>query len=77
MLADAPSLGDDLSKWDARFKQDIHGLILVTGDTQERNDEVLVRVKKIFHVGEETASIQEVIQVAGKVRPGNEDGHEQ
>ena len=77
MLAGAANLGDDLDKWDPKFKQDIHGVILVTGDSVNHVKETLEKVKGIFSVGHPEATIIEVIELDGQTRPGNEDGHEQ
>jgi hypothetical protein len=77
MQADVDNLGDDLSKWDVRFTKDIHGVILVAGNSHPKIDETLAKVKAIFKVGGETATIEEVITLAGHTRPGDNSGHEQ
>jgi hypothetical protein len=85
MLADATltsgGLGDLDSKghllWQRGFKQEIHGVILVTGSSHPMIDGALKKVKKIFHVGHGDASIVEVIEVEGHTRPGDISGHEQ
>jgi hypothetical protein len=78
MLADVPNLGDNLDNWDAEFKQDIHGVILVTGSSHPKIDETLAKVKAIFKVGDATnATVTEVTQLDGHVRPGDISGHEQ
>ncbi|KAG4442509.1 hypothetical protein IFR05_002009 [Cadophora sp. M221] len=70
-------LNDDLSQWEPKFRDEsIHGVILVTGSSHPKLKEALQKVKKIFKVGEEGASITEVIQVEGHVRPGDIAGHE-
>ena len=63
--------------WLPAFKKDIHGLILVTGDSHETVNAVMSDVKKIFSVGTPQAVIHEVLQLVGDVRPGKESGHEQ
>jgi hypothetical protein len=61
----------------SEFKQEIHGLILVTGDSRTTVEGRLADIKKIFLVGEESATIHEVVTLVGDVRPGDEAGHEQ
>ena len=63
--------------WVPAFKQDIHGLILVTGDSHLTVDEKLVEVQRIFQIGTHNATIHEVTRLVGDVRPGAEKGHEQ
>lgn len=75
--AGAKGLGDDLNKWDPKFKQDIHGVFLITADSVQRAGETLEKVKGLFSVGHPEATIKEVIELNGQTRPGNEDGHEQ
>ena len=89
MLADAPCLGDQGTKsasgvvdpnnpdWIPAFKQDIHGMILVTGDCHETVTEKLAGIEKTFLVGAPNATMHEVIRIVGDVRPGAEKGHEQ
>ena len=89
MLADAPFLGDPGIKsasgvvdpnnpdWIPAFKQDIHGMILVTGDCDKTVHEKLAEIERIFHVGAWDATIHEVLRIVGNVRPGAEKGHEQ
>ncbi len=61
MLADVPNFGDNLDNWDHEFKQDIHGVILVTGSGHPKIDETLVKAKATFKVGDATnATITEV-----------------
>ena len=86
MLADAKFLGDPGTtsstnafdpKWDPEFKKDIHGLILVTGDSHATVDEKLAEVLKIFSLRSQNATIHEIKRAVGDVRPGAEKGHEQ
>ncbi|KAH7348734.1 peroxidase TAP [Rhexocercosporidium sp. MPI-PUGE-AT-0058] len=70
-------LNDDLTLWEPKFRDEsIHGVILITGSSHPKLKEALDKVKKIFKVGEEGASITEVIQLEGHVRPGDIAGHE-
>jgi hypothetical protein len=84
--ADAINLGDKgtgtdetnfVPKWDPALLQDIHGVILVSGDSHLTVDNMLRQIKGIFGVGSPQASIKEVKSVVGDVRPGRLHGHEQ
>lgn len=86
MLADAETLGDPGTKpssgpfdpdWKPEFKKDIHGLILVAGDSRTTTHEKLEQVTRIFKLGEHHASVRKIFQIIGDVRPGKEAGHEQ
>ena len=86
MLKGAKALGDQGTvksddsfdpDWLPAFKQDIHGLILVAGDSHHTVHEHLDKIKDIFHVGHHDASVHEVLRLVGDVRPGDESGHEQ
>ncbi|MCJ1403005.1 hypothetical protein MMC11_006227 [Xylographa trunciseda] len=82
MLADAVTLGDlgaaspSGPDWIPAFKQHIHGMVLVSGDSHKTVAEQLAKVKDVFCVGSHDAVIHEVIQIVGHVRPGKEKGHE-
>jgi hypothetical protein len=90
MVADAKNLGDQgttdsagkfVPDWIDEFKQEsqeIHGVILVTGDCHATVEEKLVEIKEIFLVeDEQNATIHEVISIVGDVRPGDFSAHEQ
>lgn len=85
MLADAQNLGDLGSTsssaftpdWVPAFKQDIHGMILVSGDSHPSVAKKLREVERIFSVRTHRPIIHEVIRIVGDVRPGEEKGHEQ
>ena len=51
--------------------KEIHGLIMVTGDNQQRVDDQLDKVRKNF------GSISQVHKLEGNIRPGDQKGHEQ
>ncbi|KAH6653049.1 peroxidase TAP [Truncatella angustata] len=72
----ADTLGDNLDKWDEKFKEEIHGVILVAASHKHILDKAWGRVKNIFQVGKEHAGIIVVKELAGQTRPGSEDGHE-
>jgi hypothetical protein len=86
MLATAQTLGDRgvttsenkfSPSWDPAFKQEIHGVILITGDRRETVQAILKAIKKLFLVGEFNAIIYQILSLTGDVRPGSEKGHEQ
>lgn len=87
MLADAEHLGDQGSfsssgkfdpDWIPEFKDEIHGLIQVAGDSHDTVKDKLQEIKDIFSVGDDDATIHKVFdRVTGDVRPGAEKGHEQ
>ena len=58
--------------WDEHFLQDLHGVILISGDSHPTIDKKKAEVQLIFG-----NSIKEVITIRGDVRPGAESGHEQ
>jgi hypothetical protein len=65
--------------WDAAFLQEqneIHGVILVTGDCFNTVDRKLKEVKATLSA-KGKSSIAEVATLAGNVRPGENKGHEQ
>jgi Dyp-type peroxidase family len=85
MLATAQRLGDRgvttsenkfSPSWDPAFKQEIHGVILITGDRHETVQATLEPIKKLFLVGEFNAIIYQILSLTGDVRPGSEKGHE-
>jgi hypothetical protein len=85
MLADAENLGDKGTKssgpfdpqWLDEYKEEIHGVILVTGDCHQTVKGKLEEIKDIFSVGEGDATVHEVLSVVGDVRPGKLSAHEQ
>ena len=81
MLAGAEDLGDPGTKptpttfdpnWDSAFKKDIHGVILIAGDSRDNVKWKFDEIKKIL------TAVQEVKTVIGDVRQGkDEDGRDQ
>ena len=65
--------------WFQEFKNEIHGVFLITGDQQSTVDEQLARIKTIVNLNTgQPASINQVISVVGNVREGEgKKGHEQ
>ncbi|MCJ1244609.1 hypothetical protein MMC30_001807 [Trapelia coarctata] len=84
MLADAVNLGDQGTTtggvfspdWIPAFKQNIHGMFLVSGNRHETVEEKLEDIGEIFSLKSHNATIHEVIRIIGDVRPGKEKGHE-
>jgi hypothetical protein len=82
---DAESLGDKgtgtgptyVPDWEPAFLQDIHGLILVCGDSHESAKKALDGAKQTFGIGTPNPCIKEVTTIIGDVRPGNVHAHEQ
>lgn len=63
--------------WDEPFKQDLHGVIIVTGDCHATVDKTLHNIEHIFGVGSNAPSIVEITSVRGDARPGKLSAHEQ
>ena len=59
--------------WDDSFLQDIHGVILITGDSYETIGEKKDEVLQIFHSG----SINEIKSICGDGRDDPFSAHEQ
>ena len=76
-LGDATIEGTSTPNWDKDLLKDLHGLILISGDRPETVDDKLSEIKGIFGVGSPYASIEEVTSLVGKVRPGDQEKHEQ
>ena len=85
-FADASDLGDQgttdssgkfTPNWIPAFKSPIHGVILISGDSQVTVDLTWATIQTIFAVGSPLATIHEVLTLVGNVRPGAEKGHEQ
>ncbi|KAI4597060.1 hypothetical protein KJ359_004973 [Pestalotiopsis sp. 9143b] len=74
----AADLGDRVDEtWDSEFKENLDGVIIVAASRDALLKNALDEIKqKIFHVGQKTAGIEVVKELAGHVRPGNEEGHE-
>ena len=71
-LGDPKSADGKTPDWDPHFLQDIHGVILISGDSHVTTDKKKAEIDLIFNT-----SIKEIIAIRGDVRPGAEDGHEQ
>ncbi|OCH94868.1 peroxidase TAP [Obba rivulosa] len=84
MLADAQDLGDQgttsggtfTPNWIPAFKNPVHGVILISGDSHVTTAATLLEIEKIFAVGTSNATLHEVLRLVGDVRPGDEKGHE-
>lgn len=64
--------------WDAAFLQgNIHGLLIVSGDSHVSVQKKVLEIELLFGVRTPLASFEEVVSIVGDVRPGDEAGHEQ
>ena len=68
-----PQNNDGSPNWDKSFLQDIHGVILITGDCHETINGKKTEVDQIFH----SSSIKEIIPVYGEGRQGDVSKREQ
>ncbi|KAF2704571.1 DyP-type peroxidase [Pleomassaria siparia CBS 279.74] len=84
MIKDAKNLGDKEKlpqqpeyqpEWNEIFLQEIHGVILITGDTHHAVYTKLDEVKTIL-TKENTSVVREIATLVGDVRPGDQRGHE-
>ena len=84
-LKDAQNLGDAgvpgvdgefMPNWINAFKNQLHGVILISGDCYETVTATQATVLGIFNVGVRV-TLHEVITLKGAVRPGDQSGHEQ
>ncbi|KAI0364308.1 Dyp-type peroxidase [Pilatotrama ljubarskyi] len=81
---DAPTLGDQgtnvngkfVPDWIPAFKSTIHGVILISGDSDVTITATRLAIEAIFNFGAHNAALHEVITLKGTVRPGAEKGHE-
>lgn len=76
-LMDAASQGDTTPAWDPAFLQPLHGVILISGDSHDTINKKRQEVEQAFGVHTNTASILEIKDLKGDVRPGDQSGHEQ
>ena len=78
MFADKKNLGDNPSDWHGGFAtNNIDGVILVAGDAAQSVEIQMYMLKKILQVDEPNGPVHTAFTLAGKVRPGDQDGHEQ
>ena len=75
--AGVPGLdGEFVPNWIDEFKKQIHGVILIAGESDATVKEVQASVLDTFNVGD-NVTLHEVITLEGSVRPGDQCGHEQ
>ncbi|KDR71618.1 hypothetical protein GALMADRAFT_159433 [Galerina marginata CBS 339.88] len=67
---------DFVPDWEEPFKKEIHGVIILAGDSHPSVDKKLQEIKRIFDVGGRTSSISEITSVQGDARPGDQSAHE-
>ncbi|KAF8851549.1 Dyp-type peroxidase [Acephala macrosclerotiorum] len=65
------NLNDQADKWLPEFKQDIHALIFITGESLATIHERYAELKWVLG-----STVNEVKLIIGNVRPGNQNGHE-
>ncbi|KAF8952262.1 peroxidase TAP [Flammula alnicola] len=71
-----PKKSDGTPDWDAHFLQDLHGLILISGESHASIQKKKLEIELVFGVNTPYPSIKEIISIQGDVRPGDESGHE-
>ena len=71
-LGDPKSANGTTPDWDPHFLEDLHGIILISGDSHDTTDKKKKEIDAIFG-----SSIKEIIAIRGDVRPGTEAAHEQ
>lgn len=84
-LADAANLGDPGSTvdgkfvpdWIPAFKNTIHGVIIISGESDLTVAATHAVVSGIFNIGAHNATLHETLTIRGVVRPDLESGHEQ
>ncbi|KAF8884655.1 hypothetical protein BD779DRAFT_1612092 [Infundibulicybe gibba] len=83
-LADSINLGDKgtsegsefVPDWEPAFKEQIHGLILIAGDSHNTVNKKIHEIEHIFGLDTAHPSIREVTRIEGDVRPGELSAHE-
>ena len=84
-LKDAQNLGDAgipgvdgkfMPNWINAFKSQLHGVILISGDSVQTVTATQAVVLGIFNVGARV-TLHRVISLKGAVRPGDQSGREQ
>jgi len=63
--------------WEQPFKEEIHGVFLLAGDSPPTIDKKLQEIKNIFGVGGPKPSVKEITSVRGDTRPKEQSAHEQ
>jgi hypothetical protein len=72
-----PTKLDGNPDWDSHFLQEIHGVILISGESHETIRKKKQEIEDIFGVNSSHASIKEIVTLQGDVRPGDQSAHEQ
>ncbi|KAI0077314.1 peroxidase TAP [Panus rudis PR-1116 ss-1] len=75
-LSNATALGDIESNWLDVFKNGVHGVFIIAGDSTDTINGTWSQIEQIFGLGIASPSINEVFRVIGNVRPDTEKGHE-
>lgn len=69
--------GKFVPNWIPAFKNTIHGVLIISGDSELTVAASHALVAGIFNIGALHATLHEVLTLKGNVRPGAEKGHEQ
>jgi len=72
-----PPTADGTPDWEEPFKQEIHGVFVVAGESHFSVDKKIHEIEAIFGVGGPSPSFQKVTSVVGDTRPGDLSAHEQ
>ncbi|KAK7688866.1 hypothetical protein QCA50_007555 [Cerrena zonata] len=73
----AEDLGDKVDpNWLPAFKNEVHGVLVVAGDSEATIESTLGDIQRILGTGTDHATIKEVHRVTGNVRPPPQKGHE-
>jgi len=62
--------------WEEPFKQKLHGVIVIAGESHHSVDKKIHEIESIFRVGTPLASILKITSVTGDARPGSLSAHE-
>lgn len=76
-LGDPKKHNGDPDWEDAFLRGNIHGVIVITGDSHASVDKKKSEIEIIFGAHTPVASLKEIISICGNVRPGDQAAHEQ
>ena len=69
--------GQFVPDWIPAFKNPVHGVIIISGNSELTVAASHATVAGIFNIGTLRATLHEVLTLKGNVRPGDQKGHEQ
>ena len=70
---DAALLGDKISNWLPAFQKEVHGIIVIASDEEERVVDTLNDIGESFGFRTPRATMQEVFRVMGNALPGGRE----